>query len=402
MQTLKQRKLSGRRVNLIVYTMLFFYPLVGMGVDLISPSLPGITYALGTSHGFSKNLITLYLLGYMIGSFSIGFLSDSLGRKGLLLGGFAVFSGVSLLAVLIPIPSVLLIVRLLQGIAIASFGINARAIFSDLLDQARLMKFATLIATMWGIGPIIGPIIGGYLQYYFNWKAGFLFFAILGGLALLVMCFILPETHHARQPLKMKTIKGNMFVILKHRLFLGLGIIMGLAYSLLIIFNTLAPFIVQSDLGHTPIYFGRMAFLMGLAFLFGTIVCRICLKKVTPLTLFFTMITVFTLIAAASFIISLFLNMNVLTLFIPSLFMYFSVGIIYPTGMGMALSLFRELSGTNTAILNLINIGITSVAAFITSFIYIKNIAVLLLIYFLVILLAGVAGYTLVRARRSV
>jgi MFS family permease len=111
-------KISTERTSLMVWVILSLYPLVGMGVDLIAPSLPAISHSLQASSAFSKNLITLYLLGYALGSFLMGFLSDTLGRRRLVIGGFLIFSLASLLPVFFPTEATLLLARGLQGFTI--------------------------------------------------------------------------------------------------------------------------------------------------------------------------------------------------------------------------------------------------------------------------------------------
>src|SRR3989338_2965812 len=90
---------SAKRVRLIVWVLLSFFPLVGMGVDLLAPSLPAISSSLHISSVISKNLIAIYLLAYAIGNFCSGVSSDTLGRKLLLISGFLIFVIASILPI---------------------------------------------------------------------------------------------------------------------------------------------------------------------------------------------------------------------------------------------------------------------------------------------------------------
>src|SRR3989338_2096289 len=91
---------SAKRVHLIVWGLLSLFPLVGMGVDLLAPSLPAISSSLHISSSISKSLIAIYLLAYAIGNFCSGVSSDALGRKPLLIGGFLVFVTASILPII--------------------------------------------------------------------------------------------------------------------------------------------------------------------------------------------------------------------------------------------------------------------------------------------------------------
>jgi Na+/melibiose symporter-like transporter len=252
---------------------------------------------------------------------------------------------------------------------------------------------------MWGIGPIIGPIIGGYLQFYFNWQMCFYFFAFMGFIGLLAMIFIIPETHFDRQPLQYKQLKNNLILIMTHRVFLGIVMLMGITYSLLIVFNTLGPFLIQTSLGYSSVYFGQIALCMGITFLIGTFLCRRLLKQLDPEDIFFYVILIFTLIAVIGVLLSLIYGNNIWVITLTSLCMFLGCGIIYPTAMGKGLSLFRHLAGSASATMNLISISITSMIAFVMSFINADNVLIITYIYLGLMLLASMIYYLLVRSK---
>lgn len=107
-------------------------------VDLISPALPAIADNLNVSIDLVKELISIYLLGYALGNFFTGFLTDAFGRKKLLLLGLIGFVLISLLPVIFPTISVLLLARLLQGLTIGMISVTVRATFSDILTPEKL------------------------------------------------------------------------------------------------------------------------------------------------------------------------------------------------------------------------------------------------------------------------
>jgi MFS family permease len=96
MQQKNKLDLSPSREKWVIYIIMAMYPLVGMEVDLIAPSLPAMSHQLHIASATSQNLIAIYLLGYALGNFFIGFLSDALGRRKIIIGGFTVFVFASL------------------------------------------------------------------------------------------------------------------------------------------------------------------------------------------------------------------------------------------------------------------------------------------------------------------
>lgn len=344
-----------------------------MAVDLIAPSLPAISHHLQAPAASIKLVITLYLIGYALGNFFTGFLADAWGRQKLLritLLGFVLSSA---LPIIFPTLTVLLISRTLQGLLLGSVAVSSRAIFSDILPPEKLTHMGTLIGTMFGLGPVLGPVIGGYLQFYFDWQSCFIFFTAISFLGLIAVFFIVPETHLNRDPLNLNTIKKNMLDVLKHKVFMGLVLIMGCVYSLLISFHTLAPFLIEIDLHHSSAFFGRLAFYLGLVFLASTFISRRLLKTNPAEKLIFIGLHLFFVIAVIGLIVSYFKPNSLCLIAIISGLMFYCTGSTFPMSMGKGMSFFRHIAGTATATMYLINILITSLASFLIGFINVHS-----------------------------
>lgn len=396
----QQQALSPNRMNLVVISILLLYTLVGMGIDLIAPSLPAISANLKASATLSKNIITMYLIGYTCGNFIIGFLSDALGRRNLLVYGLLVFAIISLMPIYFPHMATVLLARFLQGVSLSSFVVVGRAVFSDILPPDKLISKAVLIATMWGIGPIIGPVIGGYLQYYFGWQACFYFFSIFGFIGFILLFFVVPETHYHRQPLKFLQLLHNFRTIVTHRVFMSTVILMGTSYSLLIAFTTLGPFLIQTELGRSSIYYGHVALYLGFVFLIATIGCRYLTKYYLPDSIFSFVIPLFWVIALVGFIFSYFYSSNMFLIILLSLFMFFVTGLIYPAAMGKGLALFRHLAGSGAAVMSLVTMSITSLSAFVMSFVTASSLIPIALFYLGLMSLSGCVWLFLISRKR--
>lgn len=379
--------LSTVKTRIILSMLLFVMPIVSMAVDLIAPSLPAIATGLQVSSGMAKNIISLYLLGYALGNFVTGFLTDAIGRIKILRLGLVVFVLASLLPVLFPHIKVVLLARLLQGLTIGSVAVVVRTIFSDLLCGERLVRWGILLGTMFGLGPILGPLIGGYLQFYFGWQSCFLFFAVVLGVISIFLFIIVPETHFNRHALKLQKIKNDMLRVLKHTQFMGLSLITGIVYSLIISFNTLGPFLVQNTLQHSALFFGRLALMMGLAFLAATFTCQYLLRRLSVEQILLFFIHAFLLVASIAIVLGYVMGNSILLLGIVSSVMFFSSGLIFPMSVGKVLSLFRDIAGSATAVMFLINILMTSLCAFLLSFVHVTQVVTMFWIYFSLLIL---------------
>lgn len=271
--------LSHAQTQLIVWNLLMLIPIVGMAIDLVAPSLPAIAMGLHMPQSIVQNIISLYLVGYGIGNFVSGLLTDAFGRRTLLLGGIFGFALVSLIAAIVPNIYILLVVRLLQGITLGTMAVTTRAILSDILPAKKLIALGVMFGMMWGLGPVIGPVIGAYLESYYGWQSGFYFFAIMAFLGLITTFIIVPETHLKCQKLSIKFLMRNLSEIATNSQFISLAILMGLTYSLIITFNTAGPFLIQNKFHYTVVLFGNLALYLGLVYLTSTFVCRYLVNK---------------------------------------------------------------------------------------------------------------------------
>lgn len=384
-----ENTLSKERIKIITWVLLLIMPIVGMSVDLIAPSLPAIARNLDVTNHAVKNTISLYLLGYGLGNFITGFLTDAYGRKRLFRFSLLAFALISILPNIFPNIEVLLVARLLQGITMGAVAVLIRAILSDIHTSEELINLGILLGTMWGLGPVLGPILGGYFQSAFGWKAGFYFFSIVTVIFFCVILPLLPETHVNRKAWKVEHIKGNMKELLNNQLFLSLSILMGLAYSLLIVFNTMAPFLIQEVFQYSPVFFGHVAFYLGCIFLVSTLTCRYLLARIKIRKLYFFLINTALLLSIIFLLITLAYSHSLMIVIIASALMFFSTGFLFPMSMGKGMSLFKHIAGTASATMYLINILMTSLISMIVSFIPIHSFTPIMSVY--VLLIAGCA-----------
>lgn len=401
MQSAPITSFSSQQKNFIILIILSLYPLIGMGVDLLAPSLPAISSQLIISTATAKNLIAIYFFGYALGNLFISFLADNLGRRQLILCSLSIFTIASLIPALFQHIFILLLARFIQGFTIAILASTGRALFTDILSKEKIVQLAPIISAVWGIGPIIGPVIGGYLQYYFNWPAGFYFFALYSFIALVGCYWVVPETHLQRQAFAVRQTLLNFKTILSHRAFIGFGLLTGLTYALLVIFNTLGPFLIQTTWGHTAIYFGHIALMLGVAFLLGTLICRYLVKRYSPQKLLLVNIMIFFIITMISVILAYLTQENIALLFTLGMLMFLASGIISPICLGQGMTTFPQLAGSGVAIMNLLNLSVAGITAFLMGFINATSLRAVALCYLGVMLCAGLIYWLFVHSKTN-
>lgn len=170
--------------------------------DPTSPSFLLSGYSRQEQYFFSGLIVALFGLMQFLSAPILGELSDVYGRKKLLTLGVGVLAVSQLLfgfGIEIGSVGLLLFSRLVAGIAGGNFSI-AQASIADITEPKDRAKNFGLIGAAFGIGFILGPILGGWVAHLFDNAAAPFFLATLLGIAnVLFISFALPETHHNRK-----------------------------------------------------------------------------------------------------------------------------------------------------------------------------------------------------------
>lgn len=353
--------------KLLLTLSLAVFLIPGIGVDLYAPSLPAITNYFNSSNAVVKLTITTYLLGFSIGQFLFGTLADIYGRRIILLIGLALFFAASIAAAYSPSIEVLLLLRAVQGLAAASPSAVAKTLLTDTLSGKKLNIGMTYLAITWGTGPIIAPIIGGYLQFYFSWHANFHAYAIYSGIVLIATLFLLKETIQQRAQPNVREIILTYRKIYAHKIFIGAAASMGLGYSTIILFSIFGPFIVQSELGYSSVFYGYIALFVGSAFFVGGMINRLLIHLIN---VHIAMKMGLSIMLFASLVMIYFafrVPMGLLPLTLPIFVAVIGIGITFPNCLSMSLDLFRHISGMAGAALAATTFLITMVTTSIIS-----------------------------------
>ena len=214
-------ELQKKHLKRIVIVILIMMPLVGMGIDLYTPSFPALVTGLQTRQQLVQLTISTYFLGYTLAQIFLGPLSDTVGRRKVLFSCMVFYTVISFLCSLSPDIYTLMVLRFFQGVGIAAVTVISRTLVTDAFEGKQRAAVTSYISIGWSIGPLIGPVIVGYLQFYFGWQSNFYFFALYGLLILIVVFLLFPETHKHVLPFHPTTIFRNYIEILRRPQFVG-------------------------------------------------------------------------------------------------------------------------------------------------------------------------------------
>jgi DHA1 family tetracycline resistance protein-like MFS transporter len=205
-----------------------------LGIGIIIPIAPQLVMELsGATLAEAAPIAGWLTLAYasmqFIFSPILGNLSDRYGRKPILLASLAALSVDYVLMGLAPTLAWLFIGRIIAGIAGATFA-TANAVVADLIPHAERAKYFGLNGAAWGMGFIVGPVIGGLLGGYGS-RVPFFAAAVFTALNFLIAIIVLRETLPITQRRAFSVRRANVLGALK-----SLRVIPGAALLLVVLF----------------------------------------------------------------------------------------------------------------------------------------------------------------------
>lgn len=321
--------------------VIMIVPLSGLSTDIFVPSLPALQSYFATSQSLVQLTVTAYLAGLGLMQLFAGGISDSFGRK----KPFAIATFLFLLVtLLIPLSTSIdemIAFRFIQGVMVATMIVPMRAVMSDLFEGKAFQKMVTYMAFGWSIGPIIAPFIGGYLQHYFGWQACFYFLLIYTAIIFVMITVFMPETSHYRHDFKLFSILKRYKKMLTNKEYLTALITNGLLYSMVILFMTVVPFLTKKVLHFTPVQYGHLALLMGVAWSVGSIGNRflIHISVQSRAKICISIMIAFSILFLLSAIL---LPLTIYMLLTPVLIIYIAGGMLITSYFAYGLSIFPK------------------------------------------------------------
>ncbi|EEB44262.1 Multidrug resistance protein D [Providencia alcalifaciens] len=187
----KMRKLEN--FNLLL--MLIALAAVGqMTQTVYVPVIAEIAVYFGEPSGSVQRVMAAYLFSYGFSQLLYGPLSDQIGRRPVILAGLSIFLVSTVVAIFAPTLTVLTIASGLQGLGTGVAGVMVRTMPRDLYKGTALRYANSLLNMGVLVSPLLAPMFGGVLAYFFGWHACYIFLFLLGGGVLLSMYRWMPET----------------------------------------------------------------------------------------------------------------------------------------------------------------------------------------------------------------
>ncbi|EEW25997.1 multidrug effflux MFS transporter [Rhodobacter ferrooxidans] len=265
---------------------------VAFSIDAMLPALPEIAAELTPDAPNAAQLIlTSFVLGMGLGTLFVGPLSDTFGRKPVILAGAALYSLAALAAWVAPTLETMLLARMVQGLGAAAPRIVSLALVRDLYrgrEMARVVSIATMFFTL---VPAVAPALGMAIIAGFGWRAIFLAFVLFSAVSILWLHLRQAETlpPPLRRPLHFTPLLAALREVLSHRVIVLAIAVQTLCFAAL--FGTLSStqqvFDQHYGMAATfPYWFAGIALAAGSASLLNArLVVRLGMRHMVTVTL---------------------------------------------------------------------------------------------------------------------
>lgn len=224
-----------------------------LAIDSYLPSFHAIGRDFDVSQVLVQQTLSVFLFAFAFMMLFYGVLSDSFGRRPVILWSLAAYVVASFGAAFAPSFGWLLVCRAVQGLAAGGGAVVSRAIVRDRTSGPEAQEVLAYIMMVFGLAPAIAPVLGGWLHVAFGWRAVFLFLAGFGVLMFVACYRALPESLPAasRHPFHPGAIAKNYWNVLLHPRFLLLALTIGVGFGGFALYiGSAANFIM--DILHLP------------------------------------------------------------------------------------------------------------------------------------------------------
>ncbi|GAA3181742.1 MULTISPECIES: MFS transporter [Streptomyces] len=178
-----RRSEAGGRRGAVVAALMLAMALAALDSTIVSTAVPQIVGDLGGFSYFSW-LFSGYLLAVTVSLPVYGKLSDTFGRKPVLVAGAALFLLGSLLCALAWNMAALVAFRVVQGLGGGALQGTVQTLAADLYPLEERPKIQARLSTVWAVSAVAGPGVGGLLAGYADWRWIFLVNLPVGAVAL--------------------------------------------------------------------------------------------------------------------------------------------------------------------------------------------------------------------------
>jgi MFS transporter, DHA1 family, multidrug resistance protein len=253
-------------------------------IDTYLPAFASMAHTLGATPVQMQQTLSAYLFGFAFMSLFHGAISDSVGRRPVVLWGLAAFTLASAGCALSQSIGQLIFFRAMQGLSTGAGVVVARAIVRDMFAPSQAQKVMSQVTIFFGVAPALAPLMGGWLLVHAGWHAIFWFLTSVGVALWVANYHFLPETLHVtlRQRFHPRHLLAGYWKLGSDPRFFLLALASGVPFNGMFLYVLSAPVFLGEHLGLQPQQFFWFFMLTILGIMGGATLSGRLAGKVSP------------------------------------------------------------------------------------------------------------------------
>ncbi len=374
------------------------------GMAIVIPTLESFAQLYQAPYSTVQFIISAYLLGLASSMPLVGFLSDKIGRRPVLLSGLVLFVIASIFCSTTDSLNSLIFWRVIQGIGASVGSVMSRAMIRDVSNASETARSLSRVTAIMGISPMIAPVIGaiGY-QIFGNPNGIFIITAAIGILVLTAILLLLPETRNAAllESTSKEPWSDKYRYLLGSKVFVGSSLIYAFTTGAFFAILAVASTVFYNDLGIDSTGFGfiwsGLTILYTVsAFMAGTLSSKYGLMKVLLVgvllnviagLLFYSLVKVF--------------DVTLISVIVPLVIMFFAHGYIVPMSLAQAVSGRPEIAGSSSGLSSAIGLVIGGMFSVLSGLVFDGRLLPIALIVSASTILCGLSYFLVLSGKRK-
>jgi DHA1 family bicyclomycin/chloramphenicol resistance-like MFS transporter len=324
-----------------------------LSIDISLPAMLQLQQVFGANATSVQLTLGLFLVGFALGQFTTGPISDHCGRRPVLLAGIAIYTLSSLLAASSYSLVMLISARFLQGLGASVGPTMARAIIRDHFDSRAASGVLSQITQIVIIAPLVAPTLGSWMMASFGWPSIFVFLTVGGALLWLVCAHWLPETllHKQHKSGQLAYAWAGYRQVIAHHQSVRHTLTTSFSFAGMFAYASGAPFVYLTVFEVPEQLFGLYFGMTAISLLLGATFNRAMLKKTEPLHLLQNGIRLLSVASACLLFCSLFGIGGLAGVVGPMMLYLFALGIVQPNATAAAMTPHGNLAGISASLI---------------------------------------------------
>uniref|UniRef100_A6VVW1 Bcr/CflA family efflux transporter n=1 Tax=Marinomonas sp. (strain MWYL1) TaxID=400668 RepID=A6VVW1_MARMS len=344
---------SGMGAKEFTLLVALLMSITAISIDALLPALGIIGNELGAvTANQPQLLISMLFLGLAMGQLICGPLSDALGRRPILFGGFTLYLIGTVVCYQADSLEMLMLGRFIQGLGVAGPYISAISLVRDLYHGAQMARIMSLVMMIFVLVPAIAPTLGQAIMFVDDWRGIFEMYLVYAVLLIVWIGLRLKETlpKSNRIPFSKKGFYEGFKEVITNRITASYTICMGLFFGSFIGYlnSSQQIFQVQFKTGNLfALYFGLLALVLG----FSSLINSRIVEKYGAKYIAFRAICLVVIASIAFFSLHAFVTISLWMFLVYATVLFFCFGLLFGNVNSLAMEPMGHVAGIASAVI---------------------------------------------------